>query len=192
MHDPINLDRLAEMLHRGNAGVPHLFRDEFYATKNFLLTAFGSPLERDIQRIDDKCFRCGGSGDYNEYDLCWKCEGTGIYRTRFIWLDKFRLGPYTFHRPMPNVTFHGTPTPTIKGRIEHKPYEDSADCALTLAWLFNRDALKRRAEELAGCMEIPGNGPGVFAVNEWMRDKRLAEAKAWKEECERPVPGCPF
>jgi hypothetical protein len=197
MLECLDLDRLAEMLHRGNSGVPHLFREAFYGAKTFLLSAFGTPLEHDVQRIDDACFSCDGTGVHayqTRYaEDCWKCRGTGVFRTRFIWLDKFRLGPYTFHSPVSGVIFRGTPAVSIKGRIEHTRYEDSTDCALTLAWLFNRDALRRQAEYLAeSTIEISGDGPGSHAVRMWMRDKRLADAKAWKEECEKRVDSCPF
>lgn len=191
--DPI---ALARALHVANQGPPHWCRRSFYAAKNFILRAFARPIDRDIQRIDDQCFRCYGTGRLFGGD-CAKCLGTGVYRSRRIWLDAFEFRGFRFHIPMPAVAIAEHVKPTIVGRIKHDPLPESASVAVDLAWLFNRDKLRAEVEQLVvwfnsseACEHLPG--PGAEAVRGWIRDKRLADAAAWKAETEKRVPWCPF
>lgn len=200
IHDVLQLEKLADMLHRANSGVPNVCRRSFYGAKEFLLRTFGTPdgLGRDIQRIDDECFGCYGAGVRSFRwgdETCLKCHGSGIYRSRLIWLDRFRFGAHVFHCPVSGVTFAPGVKPTIRGRIKHQPYVDSARCALDLALLFNRDALKAETtdcEPWSTWVPLELDGPGAAAVNRWRAERQQAEAAEWKRVCEEKVEGVPF
>lgn len=210
IHDVLQLDKLAETLHRANSGVPQWCRSSFYGAKDFILSNFAQADGRDVQRIDDPCFGCDGTGVRGWFrrdggESCWKCNGSGIYRKRFFWLDRFRFGPYTFHRPVAGVEFYDPPQVTIRGRIEHRPFEDSERSAADLAWLFNREAFRSevlgyQSTELFGGdsplwiekrAETIG-GPGALAAAMWLRDRRLEDAREWKRVCEERREDVPF
>jgi hypothetical protein len=201
----LNISELAETLHRGNSAVPDFCRHSFYDAKKFLLSAFGVADGRDIQRIDKDCWRCFGKGTYTTYrygevydvEPCYKCNATGRFSSRMIWLDRFTLGHYQFHVPVPGVDFGPEAKPTIIGKIEHVRYADATECAATLAWLFNRDALRNEVlswPHAAMIYEYPltFNGPAAVAINQWVKDKRLEDDRAWKAHVEEKVDGCPF
>jgi len=196
----IEIEKLAESLHRANSGVPFWCRRSFYGAKSFLLSTLGTQDGRDIQRIDYPCWRCGGSGQTgsfgDDYD-CGKCSGTGVFDSRLVWLDRFKLGPYSFHCPVNGVVFQPGVKATITGKISHKSFPDSAIHASDLAVLFNREAF---LSEVSFFCESPivwsqiENlcGIGVEIARKAIRDKRLESARAWKEECEKRTEWCPF
>ena len=210
IHDVLQLEKLAETLHRANSGVPEWCRSSFYGAKDFLLAAFGTADGRDVQRIDDACFRCDGTGEFGRHryyggECCLKCNGSGIYRRRLVWLDRFRFGAYTFHRPVGGVQFYENATVTIVGRIKHERFDDSARAAADLAWLFNRAAFRAEVLEAIEATQFEPSrptwietqaetigGPGALAAAMWCRDKRLEDAREWKRLCEAKVEGVPF
>lgn len=155
--------KIAEQLHRGNAKPPFWFREAFYLAKEQLCRRLGQLVDHDIQEIRHGCYACEGSGHLSpdwgktpswlrwpkgkpKGPSCPKCNGSGVYAVRRYYLERWRLGPYVFHRPVPATAYrHLIEPPTIVGRIQHEPYPDSDLCALRIAYMYARAELERAA-----------------------------------------------
>lgn len=127
---------IARLLHCANASPPWDQKREFYALKERLLKRHGTPDGADVQHIEGKiCFRCSGSGqgysDYGWDDYCYRCDGTGWYkRQKWVVLNRYRFGGYTFH--VPGEVSYKKPEPDttrIEGYVTHSDYGDKSNTA---------------------------------------------------------------
>lgn len=97
----------------------------FYEFKDRFLRRFAVFDGYAIQRIPRHCWTCEGTGMYSEDQECRSCGGDGIYRVSEHWLECWRLGDATYHRPiepLPHWQHDGaTMREEIHGRIQHAP-----------------------------------------------------------------------
>jgi hypothetical protein len=98
----------------------------FYSLKDRLMRRYGFFLGYNIQKIEQICHRCKGTGDHlwwhgNKYDCCWDCNGTGVYRTDYHVLERYRLFGDTYHRPilLSQIQRYGSVGRMIHGKIHH-------------------------------------------------------------------------
>ena len=130
---------LGWVLHVANTR-PHIIRrNEFYELKTKLLKRWGEPDGLDVQHIYKMCWTCDGSGRYGRQE-CRKCYGTGAYQNYYTLLQRYRLGGYSFHRPLDRSrAAYSTPTKdlpvTIEGYINH-PYLGGYKATEANYWLF--------------------------------------------------------
>lgn len=136
---------LGWLLHRANARPPEYVRETFYRLKSRLLVRYGRYIGDDVQDLSQECwgpdrrsYVCPGNG-------CPKCGGTGVYRERFVVLERWRLGRYTFHRPVERRLPKMVPVRVIKGIIRHGdvPYDQAVDALLWLALVYDRELFRR-------------------------------------------------
>lgn len=76
----------------------------FYVFKDRFLRRFATPCGWDLQRIDQICWTCEGSGFYCPNEECRKCFGTGIFRISEHWLRRFELNGQIYHNPEDHAT----------------------------------------------------------------------------------------
>ena len=132
---------LAILLHYANARPPYR-RVEFYALKDRLLRRFARQAGTHWQCIRKKCWGPYGldGGIYGRIGCqgaeCPNCDGKGIYLERWIQLEVWQWGSYTFHHP---IESYGWPDPhpempDIFGYIRHVgvSYERSKKARLLL------------------------------------------------------------
>lgn len=101
----------------------------FYPFKDRMLRRFAERDGYDLQRIDQFCWSCEGSGEYAKGIECQKCGGDGIYRTIEVWLERWNLCGTIYHRPVdpiPHYQREGQVRGEIQGRIHHAPVTASA------------------------------------------------------------------
>lgn len=184
--------KIAEQLHRGNAQPPFWFREAFYLAKEQLCRRLGQLVDHDIQEIRHVCYACDGSGHLEpgvgltpswlrwpkgkpKGPSCPKCGGSGIYACRRYYLERWRLGPYVFHRPVAAAAYRHLLEPaTIIGRIQHEPYPDSGLCALRIAYMYAREELEHAAR--AHCVVMLD--PEVLDTDTHV----TRQVKAWMED----------
>jgi hypothetical protein len=120
------LTLLGFVLHVGNSG-PGLFRkDAFYKVKDQILQRWGEPDGTDLQHISKVCFTCDGSGSYYRKGDCRKCYGTGKFEEFWTLLQRYKLGGYSFHKPLSRTGLWAKPPTqkvTIEGYITHQRYD---------------------------------------------------------------------
>jgi len=158
---------LPDLLRVANANARRMgWSREFYALKDRLLREYGQKQEAcDIQHIADTCYTCYGSGKIDPprvgayAEKCYHCYGTGIYQHRYVLLERWQLGPLTFHA---NPVRLSTPqASTISGFIEHPgvEYDDSMRAFFCLAALYDPPLALRLAKTRRykyGCEWWPG------------------------------------
>lgn len=142
------MDILATLLHYANASPPSC-RTEFYRMKERLLKRYGTFCGHDLQEIRKECW---GELERNDdwYDRSWlgctgascrRCGGTGVFDIRWVRLQRWTWGKYTFHIPDGETRKPpDMPTPNlIRGLIEHPNYgRASNEAVLWLYLLFDR------------------------------------------------------
>ncbi len=180
--DALDITCLAKMLHHGNSGVPNWCRYAFYDAKSFLLKWLAKPDGYDIQNLDRECWDC----TKDTVHLCRKCTGTGIYMRRRVWLDRYTLCGYTFHCPVSGVKATGEPT--ITGLVKHEAYRDSTECAVNIAWLFNRQGLLDAAR-CAWWRDIPDGvtGPALEAIRRVIQEQAYERGR-WADDTPVEIP----
>ena len=128
---------LVRLLHYANASPPWQ-RTEFYALKTRLLHTYAKFVGHDIQEIKKECWGDKwddeGGQRYGCGPNCRRCQGTGIFSIRWIRLQKFRWGKYTFHCP-DGVSYIKPHLVQINGLIEHANYGRASDEAALWLWL---------------------------------------------------------
>ena len=103
---------LARLLHLANAKPPEP-REVLYALKDRLLTRHAVFVGHCWQELTYPCWD----------GPCGRCGGTGIYRQRWVLLEAWRWGRWSFHRPVASMEERpGTQVPMIQGRITHQDY----------------------------------------------------------------------
>ncbi len=138
---------VARLLHYANASPP-FNKTEFYEVKDRLLKRYGTLTGSDTQEISKDCWGerrwrpqddWNYDGDEDNYEQipcgpkCRRCGGTGIFDIRWILLERWRFGRFTFHRPT-TETRKEPASVSVRGRIEHKDYGRlSNEAAL---WLY--------------------------------------------------------
>lgn len=114
-------------------------RAGFYCLKEAICEAFGSRDGEDIQRIERKCWECGGSGFTDDWDgheeYCWRCVG-GVWDVVYVRLERWIVGGKVFHRPAGRVSGIDETKATIRGLVEHRPSSVAQTAAVALARLF--------------------------------------------------------
>lgn len=135
----------AWLLHLANQDPPAGTRQEFYALKHRLLQRHARFDGHQIQEISKPCYGPRkwnhGYGEY-EYDgcpgeTCPRCSGTGVFDIRWIRLERWTWGRYTFHVPSGDTRTIPSPYPPrdlIRGRIEHQANHQRSREALL--WLY--------------------------------------------------------
>lgn len=115
---------LAYLLWLANSNPPTCGRREFYAVKDRILRRWGRrdpERSHDWQYLERECWTCEGTGRYEDTGrMCRKCGGTGVYEAVWVKLERWRLGRYSFHRPVDRR--HSRPEEPcviLKGRIPH-------------------------------------------------------------------------
>ena len=96
----------------------------FYPFKDRFLRRFAKPDGYDLQIIDLRCRACYGSGNYTPTQTCFRCGGSGIYDTKKVWLIRYDLDGWIYHKPddyayTNNGYSYPTPKNEIEGRIKH-------------------------------------------------------------------------
>lgn len=140
---------LAPVLGAANASPPMPGTEGFYAIKDRILNRWGTRDGEDAQRIEKKCWDCGGDGRSAWDDgPCYRCDGDGIFDVVYYRLERWRLGGRVFHRPAGRMTFleykaaitaDGARAP-IRGRVEHRRPKGwrAREAALWLALIYDR------------------------------------------------------
>lgn len=201
----VSVLKLADQLHRGNAAPPPWMRFAFYQAKDVVLRRHAVLVDHDIQEIVHPCWACHG-GTSSPPWLTWpsgrpgtpgcpKCGGTGIYMRRRYYLERYRFGPYVFHKPLPDGfrEFEKKNEPaSIVGKIQHEPYPDSAECALRVAFLYSRSALECSARcNYMFPPTLPDSSTGR-AVQSWLDDEHAKHVARRLELEAQPNDGIPF
>jgi hypothetical protein len=133
---------LGWLLHLANGHPPTNHTAAFYRLKERLLK--GRQNGHDVQHLGARCWgelrgvRCVGS-------LCMRCAGTGDYWEKWVILERFELGGYTFHRPglvrrtPPYAVALPEGVNLIEGYIRHDDvdWNSSREAALWLALVFD-------------------------------------------------------
>lgn len=134
----------------------------FYAVKDKILKLYGCLDGYDVQKLPGKiCRSCGGSGQYAKYSMhppykiydyadCWHCIA-GYYRLpRFVCLQRYKFGPYLFHKPLKSEEAFKNPftkeelgwevseRPVIAGYVEHQHSRYGQQALLILFLLYDR------------------------------------------------------
>lgn len=134
---------IVRLLHLANADNHGVLRTDFYALKQRLCERYGRCRGHDIQVIRKECW--GTNWDDRGFDddghipcgpTCRRCGGTGIFDIRWVCLERWEVGKYTFHRPIDSTRRQpeGDPARWIQGRIDHPHYGlKSAEARL---WLY--------------------------------------------------------
>lgn len=114
---------LAWLCHYANAD-PSFSRRYFYDLKDRLLRQYAEFRGHDMQEITKECW--GDKRD--EYgDLhgcgpkCRRCGGTGVWDRRWVRLQRWQWGKYTFHIPDGDTRIKPDSV-QIVGRVEHPDY----------------------------------------------------------------------
>lgn len=132
---------LAVLCHYANAD-PSCSRRHFYDLKDRLLRQFAEFRGHDIQEITKECW--GGRRDhYGDWSgcgpTCRRCGGTGVFDRRWVRLQRWQWGNYTFHIPDGDTRIRPESV-QIVGRIEHKNYgRASREAEL---WLYRDVAVR--------------------------------------------------
>lgn len=144
---------LGYLLHLANRDIPFLHKSDFYMLKQNLLDKHGNFVGMEIQHIKKECFSCENGvyiSDYKEDEECFKCGGTGVYEEFWSRLLKYELGGYYFHRPIEKMTnydplFEGISLPIIEGYIHHKSpkFRVGTEACMWLFLIYDRFAFKR-------------------------------------------------
>ena len=113
---------LAKLCHYANADPCH--RPLFYELKTRLLQQYAQFCGHDIQEIVNECH--GGLDSMGDPrgckgKQCRRCGGTGIYQRKWIRLQRWQWGKYTFHVP-DGMTAIKPESVQIHGRIQHSNY----------------------------------------------------------------------
>ena len=133
---------LGWLLHLANGHPPTNHTAAFYRLKERLLV--GRQNGFDVQRLGARCWGWYWAGGCVGAK-CAKCGGTGFYWQRWVILERYELGGYTFHRPG-RVFSHppygvGLPEGVnlIEGYIRHEDvdWNSSREAALWLALIFD-------------------------------------------------------
>lgn len=114
---------LAWLCHYANAD-PSWNRDCFYKLKLRLLHQFAVSLGIITQEITKECW--GDQWDDDGYRFgcgpeCTRCKGTGIFDQRWVYLEKWQWGKYTFLVP-DGFTRIKPPSVEISGHVIHPNY----------------------------------------------------------------------
>ena len=131
---------LAMLCHYANADARGNHR--FYDLKDRLLRQYAAFDGHDMQVITKECW--GDKRDeYGEWTRCGKscrrCGGTGVWDQRWVRLQRWRWGKYTFHIPDGDTRIKPDSV-QIVGRIEHPDYGRASReaelwlYAVTLQW----------------------------------------------------------
>lgn len=113
---------LAWLCHYANANPSH--RPIFYVLKERLLRQYAEFKGHDIQEITKECWgRLDEWGDPHgcKGETCTRCGGTGIYDRRWVRLQRWQWGKYTFHIPDGSTRIKPDSV-QIHGRIQHADY----------------------------------------------------------------------
>lgn len=117
---------LSWLLHLANSD-PSGCRDTFYNLKDRLLRQYGVFQGHDIQEITKECWGERRYDDHGDYDYlpcdesCRRCGGTGVFDRRWVRLQRWNFGRYTFHIPDGDTRIKPDSV-QIVGRITHKDY----------------------------------------------------------------------
>lgn len=160
---------LGWLLHLANGHPPVNHTAAFYALKERLLK--GRQNGHDVQHLGGKCWGwhggCAGA-------RCTKCSGTGFYWQRWVILERYELGGYTFHRPgrVCYVPPYAVALPEgvnlIVGYIRHDDvdWNSAREAALWLALLFDRRLFLRLLVS-GGCTPNPRWGLSLLQKACW-------------------------
>ncbi|MCZ7543338.1 MAG: hypothetical protein M5R40_07265 [Anaerolineae bacterium] len=81
------------MWHLNHHAMRYSARSEvIYALKNQFIRVLyerGFCTRVAVERQDLVCWTCGGSGEYEDYDVCERCGGTGVYRSHVLYCFAF-------------------------------------------------------------------------------------------------------
>jgi hypothetical protein len=99
---------------------------DFYAFKDRFLKRYATPDGYDLQKVDQFCWGCDGSGMFAPRRPCWRCDGSGIHKTNEHWLQRYDLAGAIYHKPVTHAeVYHAhdfkypEPKREFEGRIRH-------------------------------------------------------------------------
>ncbi len=176
---------LAWLCHYANAN-PSYNRSNFYDLKYRLLRQFGTFQGHDVQEITKECYGERLYDEYyNDYDYCGcgehcrRCGGTGIYDQKWIRLQRWQWGKYTFHIPEESTRIKPDSV-QIKGRIEHPDYGNASREAELWLYLVTFQFRTWWHVMTATCLCSPGWWPmcRLQKIAFWARLK-LSWRKCW-------------
>lgn len=127
---------IARLLHLANSSPPAVGRTEFYALKERLCRRYGRMEGYDLQHIVKSCWDCDGRKG------CWRCGGSGVYSQVWVYLERWRIGGYVFHKPI--IRHYTKPetlgSVTFNGYVQHADYGwRSREAMLWLAFFYDRN-----------------------------------------------------
>lgn len=180
---------IAFILHAANRNIKGHSPSElvaFYYIKDKILQRWGKVAGYDVQKIDGvRCRSCDGTGRYDRYsnyppykvydsEPCWHCVSGWYWLPRWVCLQRIKLGPYEFHKPLKREEAIRNPftkeelgwevseRPVIKGYIDHKNHW-FGDTAIALLFL---------------CMDFK---MFRFFINCWWSDRKRNFKWTWRK-----------
>lgn len=139
---------------------------EFYSLKDRILKACGRKVGYDTQHIVKTCRSCEGEGRMlktifhlgkpfiAKCETCWRCGGSGKYDEFWVRLDVYKLGARSFHLPVDRQYSHDlfekilnalniVPGKHFEGLIRHTPpsFHLGREAGWWLVLLFDRPSL---------------------------------------------------
>jgi len=114
---------LVRLCHLANADSSHC-RNTFYDLKDRLLRQYAKFQGHDIQEITKECWgpwNSFGDNDGCSGKDCPRCGGSGIYDRRWVRLQRWQWGKYTFHIPCGDTRIKPDSV-QIYGRVKHVDY----------------------------------------------------------------------
>lgn len=146
----IKLKILAWLLYNANTNPGFIYKKSFYNIKDQILKKYGELIGHDIQHIKKPCFACDSTGIFKCHwklpETCWRCGGSGVYEEFFVLLSVYRLGKYEFHLPRertysPKYYWVDPENKAIRRRIydyiSHSATRWSTDCRLCLYFIYH-------------------------------------------------------
>lgn len=126
---------IGRLLYLANTSPPGCGRDEFYAMKDWILARYGTPDGTDVQHIVSECWGNWHDDTGCQGAKCLRCGGTGVYEEKWILLQRWKIGHYSFHSKPTRIwkTHYAFKEPTIEGCVEHADHGRMADEAML--WL---------------------------------------------------------
>jgi len=174
---------VAWLLHIANRHPPYLHRTEFYELKDRILKRHGSIVAYDTQHIVNECWGYYDAGSC-QGAACRKCGGSGVFQEKWVALERWHFGRYTFHRPWTVVYVKPALAASIEGRIQHGgDARDSMEAAMWLALLVDRP-LFRALFFRHGRSLTPGPRP-LLVLSAWIYELRSAVRAVCPRRCEQ-------
>lgn len=137
----------------------------FFQVKDLILSKYGKLIGTHYQFIEGKiCFACYGTGTAVDWDGvecgCHRCVGGWFKQPRWVQLQHYHFGGFTFHKP--NGVFFEKPTDDVvlfNGRIVKPVFKLTRIAQRVLQLVYEKGYLRRQLAQLGSTYRYGGFNP---------------------------------